>query len=263
MSLFLILLSGCSLNRPSDVMSPKEMEKFLYDYHLASAVVATLPKDQKFKSQALTDWAYQKNGITKEQLDRSLVWYTRYPSEFAKIYKKLNRRIETEYDESKNLISRIEKRSFSIGEGDSVSLWYHDGVVLLNSSRYMSKVVMEQSCGSSFKPCDTIVWKGNITIISPDSAADSKIYLAMTLAYADSVSTADTLLQSPSSCPLSFVMTLDTAATLQSVGFMAQFMENSTSDTRGMAVISDVSMMRFHSRTDMASLPADTVSSSL
>ncbi len=251
----LALFSGCRLHRPSEVLSPKEMETFLYDYHLSQGIISELPQDQKYKAQALTDWALEKNGISSEQLETSLIWYTRYPGEFAKIYKKLNRRIDAEYKESQNIISRMEKRSFSIGSGDSVSLWYPDSLIILNSSRYMSGLRMEQIGGESFLPCDTIVWNGTATIISPDTVNVSGLYMAMTLAYEDSISTMDTILTGSGSNGIRFSMVLDTVQSMKSVRFLAQYLEDSESNSRGMALISGIDMMRYHSNADTLALP--------
>ena len=41
----LLVLSGCRLKRPDDVLSPKKMEQFLYDYHMAQAIIQDLPKE--------------------------------------------------------------------------------------------------------------------------------------------------------------------------------------------------------------------------
>ena len=73
--LFSLTLSGCRLRRPENVLPPKKMEQFLYDYHLAQAVSQDLPKDEKYTTQAYIDWAYQKNGVTKEEFNTSLIWY--------------------------------------------------------------------------------------------------------------------------------------------------------------------------------------------
>ena len=91
------LLTGCRLNRPDDVLSPKRMEQFLYDYHLAQAIGQELPKEEKYMSKAYIDWAYQKNGISVDEFNRSLVWYTRNPRELSKIYKHLSNRVDAEY----------------------------------------------------------------------------------------------------------------------------------------------------------------------
>ena len=34
LGLLCLLLSGCRLKRPENVLAPKRMEQFLYDYHL-------------------------------------------------------------------------------------------------------------------------------------------------------------------------------------------------------------------------------------
>lgn len=244
--LVLALFSSCRLHRPADVLSPKEMEKYLYDFHLAQAIISGLPQDEKYKSGALDDWALAKNGITRERLETSLVWYTRYPGEFAKIYKKLNRRIEQEYKESQNFKARAERRSFSVSDGDSISLWYLDSVALLNSSCYMSRLMMEQIGDATFKPGDTIVWNGTATVLCADTLAGTRLYMALTLVYNDSISTADTVVYETSSCPVTLSLTTDTARSLESARFLAQFLENSENDRRGMAVISGIGMIRYH-----------------
>ena len=55
--LLLPLLCGCRLNRPDDVLSPKKMEQFLYDFHMAQAVGQELPKDEKYATDAYVNWA--------------------------------------------------------------------------------------------------------------------------------------------------------------------------------------------------------------
>ena len=142
LALFLLvtLLSGCRLNRPDDVLSPKKMEQFLYDYHLAQAIGQELSRDEKYTSKAYIDWAYEKNGITADDLNRSLVWYTRNPKELAKIYKRLSVRVDAEYKSASRSLSQIEKTSFTIQSGDSVNLWYLSPSAILNTSDYMSKL---------------------------------------------------------------------------------------------------------------------------
>ena len=62
----LFMLSGCRLNRPDDVLPPRKMEQFLYDYHLAQAIGQELPREDRYTTKAYIDWAYSKNGITPE-----------------------------------------------------------------------------------------------------------------------------------------------------------------------------------------------------
>ena len=48
LGLLSLMLSGCRLKRPENVLSPKKMEQFLYDYHLAQAVTQDFSKDERY-----------------------------------------------------------------------------------------------------------------------------------------------------------------------------------------------------------------------
>ena len=110
LALLVTVLTGCRLNRPDDVLSPKKMEQFLYDYHLAQAISFELPKNEKYSTKAYIDWAYERNGISPDEFNRSLVWYTRNPKELAKIYKRLSNRVDAEYKSASRSLSQIEKK---------------------------------------------------------------------------------------------------------------------------------------------------------
>ena len=148
--MLLPMLCGCRLRRPESVLSSKKMEQFLYDYHLAQAVSQDLPQSERYTSRAYIDWAYSKNNISKEQFERSLVWYTRYPKELSKIYKRLSNRIDDEYKAVSRSLSQIEKKSFAVQSGDSVDLWYLDRTALLNTSAYMNKLTYHINKDTTF-----------------------------------------------------------------------------------------------------------------
>ena len=127
-----LLLSACKVNRPDDVLPPKTMEAVLYDYHLAQAILMDAESAEKYKRDFYLEWVYQKNGVTKEEFDNSLVWYTRYPEEFAEIYEKLSERVTKDRNQAAMLLERIEKSSFSVESGDSVDLWYLNRNIILS-----------------------------------------------------------------------------------------------------------------------------------
>ena len=195
-SLFAIvlLLSGCKVNRPDDVLPPKTMEAVLYDYHLAQAILMDAESTEKYKRDFYLDWVYQKNGVTKEEFDNSLVWYTRYPEEFAEIYEKLSERVTKDRNQAAMLLERIEKSSFSVESGDSVDLWYLNNTAIMSNSIFLDKLTYSIKADTTFHKGDTITWNVNSTFVAPDSLP-LKVYLAMSLRYgADRVVTVDTLL---------------------------------------------------------------------
>ena len=243
--LLLPLLAGCRLNRPDDVLSPKKMEQFLYDFHMAQAVGQDLPKEEKYTTDAYVNWAYQKNGITKAQLDRSLVWYTRYPKELAKIYKRLSNRIEDEYRYASRALSQIEKKSIAIQSGDSVNLWYLNKTALLNTSEYMNKITYRFNRDTTFHAGDTICLSLYGTFVSIDSGVPQCSYISLSAYYSDSISTADTILSGNG--PAFLYLVLDSKKEFSSISGSINYLDST--DNRGsMMVVSDLELMRYHKK---------------
>jgi hypothetical protein len=241
----LLLLSGCRLNRPEDVLPPRKMEQFLYDYHLAQAIGQELPREDRYTTKAYIDWAYSKNGITPEQFDRSLVWYTRNPKELAKIYKRLSNRIDDEYKASSRVLSQIEKKSFVIQSGDSVNLWYLDRTALLNTSAYMNRLTYKITRDTTFHKGDTISLNLSGTFVSTDSGVPGYAYISLSAYYADSVSSADTLLRTNSRVGLSLI--LDSKKDFSSISGSINYLD-STDNRNSMLVLSGMELMRYHER---------------
>lgn len=245
LALFLLatLISGCRLNRPDDVLSPKKMEQFLYDYHLAQAIGQELSRNEKYTSKAYIDWAYEKNGITADDLNRSLVWYTRNPKELAKIYKRLSVRVDAEYKSASRSLSQIEKTSFTIQSGDSVNLWYLSPSAILNTSDYMSKLTYRISRDTTFHKGDTIRLNMNGTFASADTCVPHYSYISLSAYYGDSVSTSDTLLRSSGRVELWLV--LDTVKNFSSISGSVNYLD-STDNRSSVLVLSGMELMRYH-----------------
>lgn len=249
----LLLLSGCRLNRPDDVLAPRKMEQFLYDYHLAQAIGQELPREDRYTTKAYIDWAYSKNGITPEQFNRSLVWYTRYPKELAKIYKRLSNRIDDEFKAASRSLSQIEKKSFSIQSGDSVNMWYLDPTALLNTSVYMNKLTYKINRDTTFHKGDTVSLNLSGAFVSTDSGVPAYAYMSLSVYYTDSVSSADTLLRNNGNVALSLI--LDSKKDITGISGSINYLD-STDNRNSMLVLTDMELMRYHRKE-----VKDTVSS--
>ncbi len=241
--LIALFLSGCRLKRPDDVLSSKKMEHFLYDYHLAQAISQDLPKEEKYTTNAYIDWAYEKNNITKEQFNRSLVWYTRYPKELAKIYKRLSNRIDDEYGAVARSLALIEKKSFTIQSGDSVNLWYLDRTALLNSSVYMNKLTYRVNKDTTFHKGDTVRLNMHGTFISVDTCVPHFAYVSLSAYYNDGMSTSDTIIKNDGQLSLSVI--LDSRKEMSYLSGSINYMD-STDNRQVMLVLSDMEMIRYH-----------------
>ncbi|MCQ2068468.1 MAG: DUF4296 domain-containing protein [Bacteroidaceae bacterium] len=243
--LLCVFLSGCRLKRPENVLPPKKMEQFLYDYHLAQAIGQELPRDERYTTKAYVDWVYEKNGITEEEFNTSLVWYTRYPKELAKIYKRLSNRVDAEYKSVSKSLSQIEKKSFTIQSGDSVNLWYLDRTALLNTSVYMNKMTYRINRDTTFHKGDTILLNLSGTFVSADSCVPQFAYMSLSAYYSDSVSTADTILRSNGDVRLSVI--LDKKKDMLNISGSINYLD-STDNRNSMLVLSGMEMIRYHEK---------------
>lgn len=244
--MLLTVFTGCRLKRPDDVLSPKKMERFLYDYHLAQAISQDLPKEDKYTTSAYIDWAYKKNGITKEQFNTSLVWYTRNPKEFTKIYKHLSNRVDDEYKIANKTLSKIEKKLVTIQSGDSIDMWYLEKNALLNTSVYMNRLTYTIMSDTTFHLGDTICLNMSGKFVSTDSDVPQRAYITLSAYYRDSVSTADTMLLS--SGPVNLSLVLDDEILISSLSGSVNYLD-STDNRNSILVLSGMELMRYHNNS--------------
>ncbi len=138
--LLLIFLSGCTL-RPWGVLSQEKMVAVLLDVHIVEATIKTLDSNSKrIEKQEYYNTMFAKHGITKEQFDHSLEWYSRHPNRLVAIYDEV--KIQAE-----QLQARVEAYEFhpddkptradSITEFD-IWHWERDRVLALNSDSILA-----------------------------------------------------------------------------------------------------------------------------
>ena len=88
--------SSCKPGRPSGILSSKEMEDVLVDYHLAKGMAECQDRDRDKFLYLYVRAALSKHGVTEARFDSSLVWYSRHSEQMADIYKSVMKRIETQ-----------------------------------------------------------------------------------------------------------------------------------------------------------------------
>ena len=120
----IIFLLPVSCNRaPKKVLSQPEMIDFLIDLHKLDGVLITKglttidDRENVYYYNALL----AKHKITKEQFDSSLVWYTRQPKKFSKIYRQVLLKLNLE-----DSFLREQKRIYddSVAKADkTIDIW--------------------------------------------------------------------------------------------------------------------------------------------
>ena len=86
-ALLLCLACACT-NRPKDVLDMRDMTDVLVDIHTLDGVFASTSysRFQEEERDAYYEAILVRHHITKAQFDSSLLWYSRDPKKFEKVY---------------------------------------------------------------------------------------------------------------------------------------------------------------------------------
>lgn len=184
----LLLLVGCRVERPKEILSPSQMEEVLYDFHLAQVMGSDLNGEEAYKRSLYLEYVYEKHHITGAQLDSSLVWYARYPKNLATIYDRLAKRADAEMEMVRQKQIDAESRGPKPVEGDSADVWYDRRLVMLASSPLSNRASYVIPTDTNFHLCDTLVWTFDIRFF-PRNRVWEDTFEELTLLLADSLAT--------------------------------------------------------------------------
>lgn len=193
----LVLLSACAHKHGGGVLSPAKLEAVLYDYHLAQVMVNDLPANQRYKKELYFAYVYDKHGVTKADIDSSLVYYARHPKGLSEVYANLSKRVEDDIQRLDEEDKPLKVREAISVAGDSADLWYDVNFVEMNASTLKgNKYTFTIPTDTNFRPLDHIVWGGEVRFL--DDEVDSLykyLHLSLRVAYMnDTVVYADTML---------------------------------------------------------------------
>jgi hypothetical protein len=107
-----VLLSSCGL-RPYGVLSQDEMVDILLEIHVVDAAILVLDsRSKQIEKQEYYNQVFAKYGLTKEQFDKSLEWYSSRPDVMFAIYEEVK-------IEAAELQRRVESYEFHANEKPS------------------------------------------------------------------------------------------------------------------------------------------------
>lgn len=193
----LSLLSACADKPKGNVIPPDKLEDVLYDYHLAQVMISDLPSSQRYKKDLYFDYVYDKHGVTKAEIDSSLVYYARYPEGLSEVYTNLSKRIEADIQRMENEGQLIKARKAVAVAGDSVDIWYNARVVQMTSSPLAnSRYAFTIPADTNFKAGDHLTWCGKVLFLDDDiDSLHRYLHLNLKVEYVnDSIVSTDTLL---------------------------------------------------------------------
>ena len=184
----LLLFVACEVRYPKDIIQPDKMEALLYDYHLVQ-IMSTDIAGSEYKRKLYAEYVFSKHGVTKEEFDSSMVWYTRNPKHLYEIYSSLEERLIAEVgDESKDNgksanIALVDSVSM---EGDLVNLWRGPRLNLLSATPLMNRISYSFKADSTYHVGDSLEMSMNVLFIAPEGDIKQQAHAAMVVEYADS-----------------------------------------------------------------------------
>ncbi|NMA72595.1 MAG: DUF4296 domain-containing protein [Bacteroidales bacterium] len=157
---FFILLSfvSCKIEIPKDVLSEKKMEDVLHDYHIAKAMADEIPYDERYKKVIYIESVFKKHHITQADFDSSMVWYTRNLELLARVYEKVNKRLEKEKESIDVLVALRDDKPLISKEGDSIDVWAWRKNYKLSSAPFQNKLTFVLPSDTNFHNRDTLIW---------------------------------------------------------------------------------------------------------
>lgn len=255
----LLVLSSCAEKRREGTLPDAKLEALLYDYHLAQVMVSDLPSSQRYKKELYFNYLYEKHGVTKAEVDSTLLYYARKPEGLSKIYVSLSKRIENDLKHLAEVEKPVKVREAVSVVGDSADLWYDVRFVEMNASplkgnRYHFTIPTD----TNFKSLDHIVWGGEVLFLGGEvDSLHRFLHLDLKVTYNnDSIVSADTLLYHSGQ----FSMEVSNSALLRSIDGTAYF-KSSRPDER--ILLLSPSLMRYRHRAKVSGCGASLVNDSL
>ncbi len=102
-SIVLTALSGCKRDPlPKDALQRDKFIEVLIDVHLAEALYTDRYrfKMDSLRSEPLYKAVLEKHGVSEDQLNKTILYYTRHPRDYDKIYSEVLSQISQKLEES-------------------------------------------------------------------------------------------------------------------------------------------------------------------
>ncbi len=186
--LLIIILVVCTLscdNSSDKVVSKSKMEQVLYDYHLAQALIATLQEEERYKAEMYIESVYEKNGITHEEFDSSMVYYNRHADELKDIYNNLHDRFTVINEKLQLQTGNNEMMTFS-ENGDTTNIWGGKKLIVLRNKEILNKEIFTIKADTSFHKGDRFIFKANTRFVNTEKRSRNyRLTMCLTVNYSD------------------------------------------------------------------------------
>ncbi len=228
-------------NSPS-VISSGEMEKILYDYHLADAMAQQADGGYEKNAFEYRAAVLRKYKVSQDEFDSSMVYYMRHTNELHTMYQHISDRMQEE-------ANRLGARSSSgiSAAGDSADVWNGERSLTLIPNEPYNLYSFNLTPDTTFHKGDKLILSFKSDFIFQDGMRDGVVVLSLVLGN-DSV--ASNVSHISSSMPMSLMVSDNDSLGIKKIrGFfmLSRSMDaNTSSTTLKLMSIHDIQLIRVH-----------------
>lgn len=230
-------------NNSDKVISKSKMEQVLYDYHLAQSLVSTLSEEERYKAEMYINSIYEKNGITEEEFDSSMVYYNRHADDLKDIYDNLHDRFVALNEKVQLQTGNNEMLTFS-ENGDTTNIWGGKNMYVLRNNELENKEIFKIKADTSFYKGDKFILKTNVRMINPEkNSRNYRLTMCLIIKYTDGKQISEFQNFTTTS---SKQITLNTDANKELEHIDGYFYYEAHSDERNFSIVDGIELIKIH-----------------
>ncbi len=177
--LFLLLFASCHRKQPGNVLDESRMESVLQDLHLARALASQRDSTSFYQEYYFLE-ALKRNRISKEEFDRSMLWYAQHADLLYKIYDRISQRLEKESSALGVATSNTRLYSSLSSQGDTANVWNGGSYYLLSPVGVSNRMSFRVVADSTFHPYDTYLIHFVSKFVYSEGQRDAYVGLSVT-----------------------------------------------------------------------------------
>lgn len=130
--LVLLILVGCKAKMPEGIPSERQMENILYDYQLAQALAGARSDSVAYYERYYVGLVLEKYGLTAQQFDKAVAYYSGHAEVLGKIYNRINERLAEASPgggQTENAYAKMLNAT-----GDTLNLWHERDTYVLSAT---------------------------------------------------------------------------------------------------------------------------------
>ena len=128
----LLVLAGCKAKTPEGIPSERQMENILYDYQLAQALAGARSDSVAYYERYYVGLVLEKYGLTAQQFDEAVAYYSGRAEVLGKIYNRINERLADAAPSGGTTENAYAKMLNA--KGDTLNLWHERDTYVLSAT---------------------------------------------------------------------------------------------------------------------------------